>query len=257
MMIMTRLAGGLCVLLLTAGGVHGESALPAGWSAVPAEAAAVQDPGERVALLSARFLGTPYRAHTLVGSADTPEQLTIRFDAVDCFTFLDYVEALRRSADPGEFRTRLIEVRYRDGIIAWDRRRHFFTDWAAAPEGRVVDVTAEVGGGRTRQATKILNRKGDGTRYLAGVAEQARPVRFIPGQALDTRVLARLRPGDYLGIYTDQAGLDVTHAGIAVRRDGRWYLRHASSRREAGKVVDSDLRNYLAGKPGLVVLRPR
>lgn len=256
-MILARLAGGLCVLLLAAGGVHGASALPAGWDAVPAEAAAVQDPGERVAQLSARFLGTPYRAQTLVGAADTPEQLIIRFDAVDCFTFLDYVEALRRSADAGAFRERLIEVRYRDGIVAWDRRRHFFTDWAAAAEGRVAEVTAEVGGERTQQASKLLNRKADGTLYLPGIAVREQSIRFIPGTALDEHLLARLQTGDYLGIYTPAAGLDVTHVGIVVRQGGGLFLRHASSRRGEQRVIDSDLRGYLAGKPGIVVLRPR
>ncbi|NJC87184.1 MAG: DUF1460 domain-containing protein [Desulfuromonas sp.] len=253
-----RIVGLLMVLVLLAtGSGRCESTLPSDWHEVLTKASRLTDPGERIVRISERFLDTPYRAQTLVGSADTPEQLTIRLDAVDCFTLLDYVEALRRTGDPGEFRNRLIEVRYRDGIIAWNQRRHFFTDWAAAPGGRLVDVTAEVGGDRARQAAKVLNRKVDGSRYLAGVAEQERPVRFIPTQRLDAKVLGRLHPGDYLGIYTDQAGLDVSHVGIVVRKDGRLWLRHASSRREVGRVVDSDLSAYLAGKPGIVILRPQ
>ena len=226
--------------------------LPELWRAGAAQTA----PGERVVRISERFLGTPYQAGTLGSSLGTPEQLTIRLDAVDCFTLLDYVEALRRSAAPEEFRARLIEVRYRDGSVSWEQRRHFFSDWAAAPGSRVVDVTAAVGGTATRAVLKQLNLGADGVPLLPGVAVREHTVRFIPTEALDGTVLARLHAGDYLGVYNPKAGLDVSHVGIAVRRDGHWYLRHASSRREA-KVIDSELRAYLAGRPGLVVLRPQ
>lgn len=244
-------------LLGTGAPVRAADGLPTAVADALVQAAALADPGERAVRLSARLLGTPYQAHTLVGSAATPEQLTIRFDAVDCFTFLDVVEALRRAGPPGEFRQRLVEVRYRDGVIAWPQRRHFFTDWAAAPDGRVADVTAAVGGRQLRQAAKQLNRKADGTLHLPGVPVQARTIGYVPGAAIDASVLGRLRSGDYLGIYSPAAGLDVSHVGIVVRTNGRLLLRHASSRREAGQVVDSDLVAYLAGKPGIVVLRPQ
>ena len=254
-----RRIGGLLLaaLLLWTGCGWGQDGLAPGWDAALQATARLDDPGERVVQISARFLGTPYRANTLGGGPAIPEQLTIRLEAVDCFTLLDYVEALRRSATPAEFRTHLVAVRYRDGIIAWDHRRHFFTDWVAAPGGPVVNLTAKIGGKSTRQPLKQLNRRADGTRYLPGVAVQERPVRFIPAAALDDSVLKRLRPGDYLGIYAPEAGLDVSHVGIVVRTDdNKLLLRHASSRREAGRVIDSDLRAYLAGKPGIIILRP-
>lgn len=250
--------GGLClaVFLLAGGRGHAADGLPAGWEQVPAAVAALADPGARVVQISARFLGTPYHPHTLIGSADRPEQLVAEFGAVDCFTLLDYVEALRRTAAPGEFRQKLIEVRYRDGEIAWSQRRHFFTDWAAAPGGRVVDVTLVVGGARTQETRKFLNRKADGSLFLPGVAVQERTLRFIPASALDRTVLDRLHPGDYLGIYAPEPGLDVSHVGMIVRQGDRLLLRHASSRRAEQRVVDSELSAYLAGKPGIVVLRP-
>lgn len=253
-----RLFGALLVLLLLAPG-HGlgEEELPTAWRGLLAESAGLSDPGERVVRISGQFLGTSYRAGTLTGGAATPEQLTARLDAVDCFTFLDYVEALRRSAIPADFRARLVEVRYRDGIVAWSARRHFFTDWAAAPGGWTADVTSRVGGARTRQATKHLNRRADGSPYLPGVAVQARTVSFVPGEAIDAMLLDRLRPGDYLGIYSTDPGLDVSHVGIVIRSSGQWLLRHASSRPGERQVIDSDLAAYLAGKPGIVVLRPQ
>ena len=247
----------LCALLLAAAGAYGGGELPPAWHSSVVKSARLAEPGERVVRLSARFLATPYRANTLIGRADIPEQLVVAMDGVDCFTLLDYVEAMRRSATPGDFRRHLVEVRYRGGVIAWEKRRHFFTDWAADPGSRVVDVTAEVGGPRTREAVKTLNRDKDGSPLLPGVPVSERTVRYLPSEALDAALLKRLRPGDYLGIYSPKPWIDVSHVGIAVQRAGRWFLRHASSRREAGKVIDSDLLDYLAGRPGLVVLRPQ
>lgn len=246
----------LVALLLAAAPAKGNAELPAAWQAVLADSALPADPGARVVAISERFLGTPYVADTLGGGPGQAERLTIRLDAVDCFTLLDYVEALRRSGSAAAFPDRLREVRYRDGVVAWEQRRHFFTDWAAAPEQRIADVTAEIGGQATRQAAKALNRRADGTLHLPGVPVQTRTVRYLPAAHL-AAALDRLRSGDYVGLYTPAAGLDVTHVGLVVRRDGRLWLRHASSHRDAGRVVDSDLAAYLAGKPGLVVLRPR
>lgn len=224
--------------------------------ALLAGVAGLADPGERVVRLSAAFLGTPYVANTLEGGPGKAESLVVRLDAVDCFTLLDYVEALRRSPGPGEFPARLAEVRYLGGRVAWESRRHFFTDWAAAP-GAVADVTALVGGSHARQTVKLLNRREDGSHYLPGLGIQKRQVHFIPAAALDAEVLAGLRAGDYLGIYAAAPGLDVTHVGIAIRDGERWLLRHASSRAGVRRVVDEELTGYLAGRPGLVVLRPK
>lgn len=252
-----RLIGRLLLLLLmTAAHALAAPELPASWAARVVAAAAEADPGERVVRLSAGFMATPYVANTLGGGPALPESLVVRLDAVDCFTLLDYVEAMRRSADPAGFRQQLIEVRYLDGRITWETRRHFFSDWTVAADGWVIDVTAIIGGRRTQTALKTLNRRGDGSVYLPGVAVRERTVHFIPTAAIDDTVLAGLRPGDYLGIYAAEPGLDVTHVGIVVPGDGRLLLRHASSRRDTGQVVDSDLAGYLRGKPGIVVFRP-
>lgn len=251
------LLGGLILLLGIAVHPLGAAELSATWAARIVAVAGEADPGERVARLSAGFMDTPYAANTLGGGPSQPETLVVRFDAVDCFTLLDYVEALRRSAAPEEFRQRLIEVRYQGGRIAWETRRHFFSDWVAAGNDRVVDVTAAVGGRHAQPALKTLNRRDDGTRYLPGVAVRDRLVHFIPAAGIEESVLARLRPGDYLGIYAVEPGLDVTHVGVVVKGDGRLLLRHASSRRDAGRVIDSILTDYLRGTPGIVVFRPR
>lgn len=222
-----------------------------------AAAPGAEAPGERIAALSGNFLGTPYVADTLVGGPHTAERLVVDLAGFDCFTFLDQVEALRCTAGPADFPHQLQQVRYRGGEVAYTSRRHFFSDWVAGDGGRIVDLTAAVGRGRARVVVKQLNRKGDGSLWLPGIPVVRREIAYLPPAALDREVLSNLRTGDYVGIYTDRAGLDVSHVGLLVKQRGRFLLRHASSRKSARRVVDVDLLEYLQGKPGLVVYRAR
>jgi hypothetical protein len=212
-------------------------------------------PGERIVALSGQFLGAPYAADTLVGGPDVPERLVAGLDAFDCFTLLDTVEALRRSSKAGDFLGQLQMVRYRHGVVAYGERRHFFSDWVADQDSLLIDVTAQVGQGRASRVTKDLNRKDDGALWLAGLPVTRRDVAYIPAALIDRQLLTTLQAGDYVGIYSEQAGLDVSHTGLIVKNTDRTMLRHASSRRGVERVVDEDLFFYLLGKPGLVVYR--
>jgi len=215
------------------------------------------DPGDRIAAISGHFLGTPYAADTLVGGPQTTEQLVIDLAGVDCFTFLDEVEALRRASNLADFPEQLKQVRYRGGQVTYENRRHFFSDWVAADVDVIGDVTAAVGRGRARVVVKQLNLKADGTYGLQGIPVTRREITYIPATEIDGNVLAALRPGDYVGIYTDQPGFDVSHVGLIVKGKDGVMLRHASSLDSARRVVDVDLLGYLRGKPGLVVYRVR
>jgi hypothetical protein len=73
---------------------------------------------------------------------------------------------------------------------------------------------------------------------------------------VNAQVLSQLHTGDYIGIYTNLAGLDVTHVGIFVQTAHGPMLRNASSRKENMKVVDSPFIDYVINTPGIVVLRP-
>jgi hypothetical protein len=74
---------------------------------------------------------------------------------------------------------------------------------------------------------------------------------------MDDQVMERLHTGDYIGIYSKEDGLDVSHTGIIIREQGAVKLRHASSMKKHRKVVDEDFKEYLKAKPGIIVLRPR
>lgn len=210
--------------------------------------------GDLVELLSRQFLGTPYTADMLIGSANEPEQLVIDFRGVDCFTYLDYVEALSRSTDRDQFVANLIQTRYRDGQVDFLHRKHFFSDWAYAPRIAAADITGSLSPAAVTVA-KNLNEKADGSNYLPGLPVVARGITYIPSAAVDGNVIGQLRTGDYIGAYADLPGLDVTHVGIFVATPGGPVFRNASSLSANNKVVDSSFSDYVRTTPGIVVYR--
>ena len=218
------------------------------------KAGGIRDPGAKIEFLSEKFLGTPYAEKTLGGSADRREVLTVNLSGLDCFTYIDYVESMRRSGGFAEFLKNLVSVRYKDAAVRWDRRKHFFSDWANGDGKNARDATAEVGGKFAVTERKKLNRKADGSLWVPGIDVVERDVSYIPSERLGPETLNAVRAGDYLGIYSEEDGLDVSHTGIAVRKNGKVYLRHASSRHR--RVLDEDLAVYMKKKPGLVVYRP-
>lgn len=211
--------------------------------------------GRMTDAISADFLGTPYRGNMLKGSANSPEELVIDFRGLDCFTYLDYVEALRKSTSAAEFVNNLIQTRYIDGHISFFNRKHFFTDWAYREHKLADDITAQISPNAVT-SVKYLNKKADGGNYLPGLAIVERNITYIPAKFIDENVVNRLRTGDLIGIYTHLAGLDVTHVGFFIMTDNGPVLRNASSRKENEKVVDSPFIDYVKEKPGIIVLRP-
>ncbi len=219
------------------------------------ESAKIAETGSRVAALSEAFLGTDYLEHTLIGDINTPEVFVINLADVDCFTFIDYIEAMRISDSFSQFKVNLQKIRYRGGRVAFGDRNHFFSDWREFNVSLVKDVTSEIGKTAAIKARKALNMKQDGTPLIPGIPPSEREIEYVPSHALDDQVLAGLRTGDYAGIYSELPGLDVSHTGIIIRDKGNLYLRHASSKHK--KVLDEDLRTYISDKPGLVIFRPR
>jgi hypothetical protein len=168
-------------------------------------------PAQRIAFISEEFLGTPYVGSTLTGDINTPEVFTIDLEGMDCFTYVDYVEAMSLSGSFPQFKDTLGKIRYRDGVVAFRNRNHFFSDWPINNSQYVKDVTLEIGGEKTVEVSKNLNLKTDGTYYLPGIPVINRTVNYIPSDALGEPVLNKLMTGDFVGIYTDKEGLDVSH----------------------------------------------
>ena len=224
---------------------------------VMSEAFLIKDAGSRIEFLSGFFLGLEYKESTLLGNISTAEVLVINFSGVDCFTFIDYIEAMRLSDSYAGFLKNLKQVRYLKGIVSYNNRKHFFTDWAEFGPTLVDDITEQIGGEKVKNIVKTINLRQDGTPLLPGVGSPQRTINYIPSEDTDSSVLKKLKTGDYAGIYSSRQGLDVSHVGIIIRDRDTFYLRHASSDKRSRKVVDQGLREYISGTPGLIILRPR
>jgi hypothetical protein len=221
-----------------------------------ARASRISDSPARIEFLSRQFSGTPYKAATLIGDQQTQEALVINLAGVDCFTFIDYVEAMRRSTSFAAFKENLRRVRYQNGVVDYKNRNHFFSDWILFNKDGIEDVTGTIGAGKAKMAVKLLNSAEGSQPLLPGIAARKREVIYIPSELIDAKILSRLTTGDYLGVYTAQENLDVSHVGIVIRKGPRILFRHASSQERYRRVIDQDLKTYLLHKPGIVILRP-
>lgn len=210
--------------------------------------------GELISRISFSFLGTPYQENTLIGDSDTTEALVANFNNVDCFTFIDYVEALARSHDQKSFIHNLARVRYIGGTVDYLSRRHFFSDWFASAPYNGRDVTPFISPDY-KVADKQLNEKPGGGEYINGLGIHHRKINYIPGSSINQKILDGLKTGDYVGVYSALEGLDVSHVGIVIRHDGQVWFRNASSLAMNRKVVDVPFLEYMRPKPGIIVIR--
>ena len=221
------------------------------------EASLIRDAGPRIKFLSDFFLGLEYKESTLIGDSSTAEVFVVNLSEVDCFTFLDYTEAMRLSDSFDSFLKNLQQVRYRNSIVSYENRKHFLTDWTEYGPVTVSDVAEQIGGGKFKSTLKMINLKEDGTPLLPGIRSHQRKINYIPNENIDGTAVGKLKTGDYAGIYSATPGLDVSHVGIIIKDGNRVSLRHASSDRRFRKVIDQDFQTYISGKPGLIIFRPK
>ncbi|MGD9807075.1 MAG: N-acetylmuramoyl-L-alanine amidase-like domain-containing protein [Deferribacterales bacterium] len=207
--------------------------------------------GDRIAFISEKFLGTKYKAGTLISDPEKSEKLVINLEGMDCFTFLDYVEALRLSKDSDDFTENLKKVRYFNGIVSYKNRKHFFTDWVSGENNTVKDITSELPGSITVE--KYINRKSDTKNWLKNLPQTMRMITYIPANLVSKDVVKLLQNGDYVGVYADKEGLDVTHTGIFIRNSSGEFFRNTSS--IAGEVTDYNFKDYMKDIKGIIVFR--
>jgi len=198
-----------------------------------------------VSKLSEKFLGIQYVSNTLSNSdIDTSkENLIINFDALDCFTFIDTIEALKNSDSKNEFKQNLVNTRYKNGDISYYQRNHFFSDWLDS--NSVQDITCKLG-----QCEKTIKYLNENEKYLKEIPTKKREISYIKSSFIDTTLL---KNGDYIGIYTDKKALDVTHTGIIIKKFGKVFIRHASSLKK--NIIDSELLEYTKNKLGVIIYR--
>ncbi|MEM8764487.1 MAG: N-acetylmuramoyl-L-alanine amidase-like domain-containing protein [Bacteroidota bacterium] len=230
--------------------------------------------GDSLIFIGKTFLGTPYVEKTLeVGKT---EQLVINLSGLDCTTFVENVLAFGKlvkneSYAFEDFTQSLQTIRYRDGVLnGYPSRLHYFTDWIRnnAQKGLVKDITNELGGeivskpinfmGTHRNLYPFLSSDENHEAILEVEAGLAKEELCILQQKQIAEKEHLIQSGDIIALATSINGLDVTHTGLAIKKDGRIHLLHASSAGEV-TVTEQPLVDYLKkikNNTGIIVARP-
>lgn len=232
--------------------------------------------GEVVAEIGKSFVGTQYMAHTLEEAGD--EHLVVNLQGFDCVSFyensLSLARCVRKNTLTFEaFKKELQWIRYRSGVIdGYPSRLHYTSDYFYdnVQKGVVRDITGELGGVRY---TKTVNFMSTHPEAYSQLKENPRFVEIIRAQeeAINGRrnlyipkekvagVLSKIRSGDILGTTTSKDGLDTSHTGIALWKDGQVHFMHAPLAGGAVEISKGNLADYLArnaAQTGIMIVRP-
>lgn len=194
------------------------------------------------------LLGRPYLADGLIGLHDIDEQFVDRTDAFDCVTFVEFVLARCFSqARSTSIESELKALRYRNAIVSWMCRLHYFSDWLETNAKR--GVIHEVFSGLP-EISRTLS-------LLPNYPQRSVQLRFLPLSELAVN-LQLIAPGDIIAFGTTRENLDVSHVGFfAKSSDGTNVLIHAT--KTYGQVIEESLPAFLGRfgeSPGLLVYRP-
>lgn len=210
--------------------------------------------------------GLPYVGKTLEKNRE--ERLVVNLRQLDCTTYVETVLALARSMVQrkptfANYCRNLRLIRYRDGVVSYPARQHYFTYWIQqnAQKGIVTDIQSPNPPYSAVQTVHadymtthlsqypMLSGKPAWVRQIAAMekAITGLRVRYIPKSAVDNSRLMRqtVRDGDIIAIITNKAGLEIAHLGIAVWHADGLHLLNASSIHH--RVVEEPmlLRTYL------------
>ena len=202
----------------------------------------------RIEVLSRNFLGLPYQANPLIGSADTAEVFTASLDGFDCVTYIETVIALARASNVDDFTEWLRKIRYERGRIEWKQRNHYMTQWIRNNVGERIVKPISIPTVPTLSRERVLN-------VVPGLDSQRTVVKCVPKSAVP-RLERYLQSGDLIFFASTRKNLDMFHAGIIVRDNNKVSMRHAS--RSQGGVVEQELSEFLKANrmAGVVVVRP-
>jgi hypothetical protein len=213
---------------------------------------------DRLVAASELFAGRVYVLDPLGEGAGTFDPDPIyRFDAFDCQTFVETVLALQKAKDFSDFLLRFVSMRYDGGQTLYERRSHLIeAQWMPRniASGVFTDITSEIGAGDEKSALFEVSEKGlakgyqpffERLRDLWPVGRYS--ISYLP---LDWALanLEKIPINTIIQVVRlPKAGVPhtVTHQGIYLEKDGKRFLRNASSSPRFQKVVDRSLKGYL------------
>ena len=231
---------------------------------------------EVVVAIAETFIGTDYAANTI--DAPGKEQLMINLQTLDCVTFYENSLVLARCIKKNkltfeDFKTELQLVRYRGGVIdGYASRLHYTSDYFFNNEHKSVlkDETKDLGGVLWKKKINFMSTHPESYLQLKNSPENvgkirkiedeinARPKYCIP-KAYVKRIAPQIKDGDIIGITTTIDGLDCSHTGIAVWKNGKLHLLHAPIPGSKVQITELPIWEYLAKikkDTGIMIARP-
>ena len=220
------------------------------------------------------FLGTPYVEKTLEVGSD--ESLVINLTGLDCTTFLESVVTLARVAKMGRFTYEDYEkelefLRYRNGVRTdYPSRLHYFSEWIYdnGQKGILTDITRDIGGKTYKNNPSFMSAN---PKFYAQLSNEAfveqikiaeaeiakRTYYYLPKEDVKCHE-GKIKPGDLIAITISMENLDISHVGMAVEKNGRIHLLHASSDSKQVEISEKPLSDYLMShksQSGIMVCR--
>lgn len=231
--------------------------------------------GEAAVAAGKLFMGTPYVEKTL--EVNEQEKLVVNLHGLDCTTFLETAITLGRLSKLEHFTAEaywreLAAFRYVDSWPnGYASRLHYFSDWIATnhKKKRVCDITSMLGGVSYPNTLNFMSThpqaypalKAD-TNLIPLISEReeltgGKAFHFIPKDSIAVSEKDMLN-GDIIAITTGVEGLDIVHTGLAVWRNDRIHMLHASSNSMKVEVTAKPLAEYMKNKKsqtGIMVAR--
>lgn len=232
--------------------------------------------GDLVLKIGLDFLNTPYVGKTLDKSK--VEKLVINLHQLDCTTFAENCLALARTAKSDKpsvarFCAELEGIRYRGGKMdGYASRLHYFSEWIADNESRhhVQSMAAQMGGKvlplnlfimskNPKEYPQLINDPAT-TAQIHAIEEKISTQKFyyIPADQFES-IENLIKDGDIVTLTTSIPGIDVSHVGILLKKDGRIHLLHASSSIMKVTVSAEPFAQYLTKSKkttGVMIARP-
>jgi Protein of unknown function (DUF1460) len=221
-----------------------------------ADAHLVPAMGERVERLSALFVGVPYGDLPLGEGTGVEPQPRWRVDLVDCQTFVETVLAMANARSLRRARAVLDDIRYAGDPpqVSFATRNHFTeAQWLPSNVGKgyLREETVEVYA-HAPSTSLTLHRaeweKVPGLKRLleAQVPEGEFRIHYLTLEMAKKRV-GSFEPGSVLMVvrqHDPKRVVRVSHMGFVVRKEGRLYVRHASSG-DDHRVIDMPIDRFL------------
>ena len=238
----------------------------------------------RIEIQSAALLNLPYLEGALgEGTKGRYDQNPLyRFDYFDCETYVDTVMALALAKNLPDFKSKINQIRYKQGSVSFTQRNHFpSADWIPNNKrnGYIHELSYLIAGQKTRMTKTQINLRSwydnltaDRIRipYLSFQEKEARlfqlkkegealygskrvSISYIPVfDLLQNSVLRQKIPTGSLIFFVGHDSylssrigtpMNVLHMSFAIWNNGQLYCRMASSKE--GRVLDVLFPDYL------------